>query len=134
MANRSIDYYIKNLDIETRQNIFSMLKDVNPSIVKRLLEKEEGYPSWRRIGLKDDGIAELVSRCVTKFSSINQVMIENERPPLFEKGEDSYGSAQTYVNLLKEKTEEELKEEFGCSWEDYVPEIYQKKTNDDLEL
>ena len=39
-----------------------------------------------------------------------------------------------YVNLLKEKTEEELKEEFGCSWEDYVPEIYQKKTNDDLEL
>ena len=134
MANRSIDYYIKNLDIETRQNIFSMLKEVNPSIVKRLLEKEEGYPSWRRIGLKDDGIAELVSRCVTKFSSINQVMIENERPPLFEKAEDSYGSAQTYVNLLKEKTEEELKEEFGCSWEDYVPEIYQKKTNDDLEL
>lgn len=127
MANRSIDYYVKNLSIDVRQDIFNMLSGVNPSIVKKLLEKNEGYPSWRRIGLKDDGIAAMISKSATKFSSINQIMIENERPPLFGKPSDTYDSAQRYVDLLKEKTEEELKKEFGCSWEDYVPAKYQRQ-------
>lgn len=130
MANRSIDYYIKGLGIGVRQEIFNMLRDVNPSIVKKLLEKEDDYPTWRRMGIDNDGIQMLLSKSVAKFSSINKIMIENERPPLFESSKDTYKAAQKYVDLLKEKTEEELKEEFGCSWEDYVPTTYQAKRSE----
>lgn len=127
MANRSIDYYVKNLSIDVRQEIFNMLRDVNPSIVKKLLEKNENYPSWKSMGIKDDEILLMLSKSATKFLTINQVMIESERPPLFERPKDTYSSAQKYVDLLKEKTPEELEEEFGCSWDDYVPAKYQKQ-------
>lgn len=127
MANRSIDYYIKNLGIDVRQEIFNMLRDVNPSVVKKLLEKNEDYPSWKSMGINSDEIQIMLSSCTTKFSSINKLMIENERPPLFASPKDTYGSAQKYVDLLKEKTEEELQKEFGCSWEDYKPTKYQKQ-------
>lgn len=125
MANRSIDYYVKNLSIDVRQQIFNMLREINPSIVKKLLEKDENYPSWRKIGINDDGITAMISKSAVKFSSINKLMIENERPPLFGKPRDTYHSAQKYVDLLKEKEPEELEKEFGCSWEDYVPQKYQ---------
>ncbi len=130
MANRSIDYYIKNLGIDVRQEIFNMLRDVNPSVVKKILEKEEDYPSWRRMGINNDGIQTMLSMTATKFSSINKLMIENERPPLFASPKDTYVSAQKYVDLLKEKTEEELNQEFGCSWEEYKPTTYQKRIAD----
>lgn len=130
MANRAIDYYIKNLDIDVRQEIFNMLRDVNPSIVKKLLEKNDDYPSWRSMGISSDEIQTMLLSSSTKFSSINKLMTENERPPLFTSPEDTYGCAQKYVDLLKEKTEEELNQEFGCSWEDYKPTTYQKRTAD----
>ena len=134
MENRSIDYYIKNLSIDVRQKIFNMLREVNPSTVQKLLEKDNGYPSWKSMGIQDDAIAVMLSKSATRFSAINQVMIENDRPPLFVKPSDTYVSAQKYVDLLKEKTKKELNEEFGCSWDDYKPETYQKKTTDDPEL
>ncbi len=130
MANRSIDYYIKNLSIDVRQKIFNLLREVNPSTVQKLLEKDKGYPSWKSMGIQDEAIAVMLSKSATRFSSINQVMIDNNRPPLFEKSSDTYDSAQKYVDLLKEKTEDELNKEFGCSWEDYVPEKYQKDDKD----
>ena len=131
MVNRTIDYYIKNLDMGVRQKIFTMLRDVNPTMVQKMLEKNEGYPSLKRIGLKDDNIAEMLSESAMKFSAINKYMMDNKRPPLFVKPSDTYASSKQYVELLKEKTEEELNEEFGCSWEDYVPETYQKEESND---
>ena len=130
MANRSIDYYIKNLSIDVRQKIFNLLREVNPSTVQKLLEKDKGYPSWKSMGIQDEAIAVMLSKSATRFSSINQVMIDNNRPPLFEKSSDTYDSAQKYGDLLKEKTEDELNKEFGCSWEDYVPAKYQKDDKD----
>lgn len=130
MANRSIDYYIKNLSIDVRQKIFNLLREVNPSTVQKLLEKDDGYPSWKSMGIQDEAITAMLSKSATRFSSINQVMIENDRPPLFVKPSDTYDSAQKYVELLKEKTEKQLQEEFGCSWEDYVPAKYQKDDKD----
>lgn len=127
MANRSIDYYIKNLSIDVRQDIFNLLREINPSIVQKMLEKEENYPSWRSMGIKDNEIQMMLSASSTKFSSINKLMTDNERPPLFTRPKDTYGCAQKYVDLLKEKTPEELKREFGCSWEDYVPAKYQEQ-------
>ena len=124
MASKSIDYYVKNLSISVRQEIFSMLRDVNPSIVKKLLEKEDGYPTWKRMGIDDSAIETLLAKSMEKFSLLNNLMIENKRPPLFKSPKDTYSSAKQYVELLKEKTEEELNQEFGCSWEDYKPEEY----------
>ena len=131
MANRSIDYYVKNLGIDARQQIFNMLREVNPSIVKKLLEKEDGYTSWKNMGYDEESITIMLTKSSTRFSEINKVMIENQRPPLFVKPSDTYDSAQKYVELLKEKTEEELNKEFGCSWEEYVPETYQKEESND---
>ena len=127
MANKSIDYYIKNLSIDVRQEIFNMLRDVNPSIVQKLLEKEEGYPSWKSMGASDNDIQMMLAASTAKFYSINKLMVANNRPPLFAKSKDTYRCAQKYVDLLKEKTPEELEKEFGCSWEDYVPEKYERK-------
>lgn len=127
MANRSIDYYIKNLSIDVRQEIFNMLRAINPSIVQKLLEKEDNYPSWRSMGINDDEIQTMLSASTAKFYSINKLMVANQRPPLFAKSKDTYSCAQKYVDLLKEKTPEELEKEFGCSWEDYVPAKYEIK-------
>ena len=129
MANRSIDYYIKNLSTDVRQEIFNLLREVNPSIVQKLLEKEEGYPSWKSMGIKDDEIQMMLAASTAKFYSINKLMVANKRPPLFAKSKDTYGCAQKYVDLLKEKTEEELNQEFGCSWEEYVPAKYEIKAS-----
>ena len=130
MANRAIDYYIKNLSIEVRQEVFNMLRDVNPSIVQKILEKEEGYPSWKSMGLTDNEIQMMLSASTAKFYSINKLMVANKRPPLFAKSKDTYSCAKKYVDLLKEKTPEELEKEFGCSWEDYVPAKYERKADE----
>ena len=130
MANRAIDYYIKNLSIEARQDIFNMLREINPSIVQKMLEKEDGYPSWKSMGINDSEIQMMLDASSQKFSAINKLMLDNKRPPLFAKTKDTYNCAQKYVDLLKEKTPEELQKEFGCSWEDYKPAKYERETEE----
>lgn len=44
---RAIQYYIKNLPFDVRQEIFKRLGDINPIIIKQLLEKEQNYKSFR---------------------------------------------------------------------------------------
>lgn len=130
MSIRAIDYYVKNLPFDVRQEIFKRLKDVNPARVEELLEKEQNYTSFRNKGFSDDDITEALQQSSCDFGAVNNVMTDNERYPLFENPLDTYRSALQYVELLKKTKEEELIEKFGCAWEEYVPRVYKKKLDE----
>ena len=61
---------------------------------------------------------------------MNDFMIENERYPIFSDSKDTYLSSTEYVEVLKKKTPDELRNKFGCEWKDYVPRVYKKKQDD----
>lgn len=128
MNDRAIDFYVKGLPFDIRQGIFQRLDTVGVGKIEKLLEKNIGYPRYKSMGYNDEQIANQERKSVSRFKDVNDFMIENERYPLFSNPEDTYQSATEYVNLLKKKTKEELAEEFGCSWEEYVPKKYPTKT------
>lgn len=123
---RAIDYYIKNLPFDVRQEVYKKMKKVNPTIVNYLLERDMNYPSFRKIVLSEEGIEKWLAKSTANFEAVNNVMTENERYPLFEDAADTYKSAAEYVELLKLRTDEELVNMFGCTWEEYTPKIYKK--------
>lgn len=127
MNERSIDFFVKGLSFDVRQEIFKRLETVGLGKIEKLLEKNIGYPRYRSMGYTDDDIADQERKSVTRFQAVNDYMIENERYPLFSNPEDTYQSAKEYVNLLNKKTKEELLAEFGCSWEEYIPRTYKQK-------
>ena len=45
-----------------------------------------------------------VLKSISRFKKVNEVMVDNERYPLFSVPEDTYNSAIEYVDLLKKKT------------------------------
>lgn len=129
MTNRAIDFLIKGLNFNVRQDIFKSLEDIGVKTVEQLLEKEKGYPTYKKLKYTDEQINQQVLKSVPRFQKVNEIMLDNERYPLFSNPEDTYKSANEYVNLLKKKTLEELKEEFGSDWENYIPKKYDKDLN-----
>lgn len=130
MSIRAIDYYVKNLPLDVRQEIFKKMDDVNPVRVSELLEKDQNYKSFRYKGYSDDDILEALKQSSLDFEAVNNIMTENERYPLFDNVKDTYKSSLQYVDLLKRCKEEELIEKFGCTWEEYIPQIYKKKEDE----
>lgn len=57
MAIRMIDYYVKNLPFDARQEIFNALERINVCAVEKMLEKEIGYPRFRSVGYSDEDIS-----------------------------------------------------------------------------
>ena len=127
MSNRELDYYMKNLPFDVRQEIINRIDKINSAIVKELLEKNEGYPSFKSMGYSKENVLTLLKQSTERFKNVNDIMIENERYPLFSNPKDTYNSSLEYVEILKKKTPEELLEKFGCTWEDYKPLIYKKE-------
>lgn len=123
--NRIIDYKIKGLSFEVRWELWKRLDNINRAMVKHLLEKPQGYTTFRSYGLTDQQIQAEVERYIERFKHVNSYMCENDRDPLFTNPEDTYASSCEYVDLLEHKKPEELVEMFGCSIEDYVPKTNQ---------
>lgn len=114
MASRALDYYTEGLPIEVRQKLFHHMKDeISPTMIRWFLEKDDGYPSFHSCGFSDDNIASIGATYVEKFELANQVMADNERPPLFSDPHDSYKSAQEYMRIMQERSDEELAGIFG---------------------
>lgn len=114
MASRALDYYTEGLPIEVRQKLFHHMKDeISPTMIRWFLEKDDGYPSFHSCGFSDDNIASIGATYVEKFELANQVMADNERPPLFSDPHDSYKSAQEYMQIMRERSDEELAGIFG---------------------
>lgn len=139
-----IDYYVKNLPFDERQKIFKALEEVNVRDVEKMLEKEEGYPGFRRIGYSDEKIAVYLKIKSEYFKRVNELMIQNGHPPLFENPCDTYACSERYVEIMRRYRECEsdpaypsltdfgkrremtdvLIEKMGCTWDDYVPQNY----------
>ena len=120
--DKALDYYMKGLPIEVRQKLFYHMKtEISGTMIGWFLEKENGYPSFRSCGFSDDEIELIGETYAEKFEHANQIMADNERPPLFSDPHDSYQSAQEHAELMKERSSEELARMFGCSFADYVP-------------
>ena len=119
---RALDYYMKGLSIEVRQNLFMYFKlEISDTMIKYLLERDDGYPSFRSCGFTDDNIAQIGEMYSERFLHINDVMAKNSRPPLFSDTNDAYTSAREYVEIWTQRSAEELEGMFGCSYSDYVP-------------
>ena len=144
MTIRMIDYYVKNLSFDARQEIFQALERVNVLAVEKMLEKESGYPRFRSVGYSDADIASHLHKKSLHFARVNELMIKNERPPLFDDPSDTYQSSLRYVEIMRcyRQSENDSKypyltdfgkerewvdvliEKMGCTWEDYIPEAY----------
>lgn len=145
MAIRMIDYYVKNLPFDARQEIFNALEKINVCAVEKMLEKENGYPRFRSVGYSDEEITAHLLKKSAQFQRVNELMIKNRRPPLFDDPSDTFESSLRYVEIMRRYRENESENAFpssttdfglrremvdllikrmGCSWEDYIPEIY----------
>ena len=122
MTGRALDYYAKGLPIDARQRLFDhMDREISETMMKWLAERKEGYPSLCGCGFSDGQIRQIGESYVEKFEHPNQVMADYGRLPLFGDSHDSFRSAQEYLELMKIRSDEELLQLFGCSFEDYVP-------------
>ena len=144
MTIRMIDYYVKNLPFDARQEIFNALERVNVCAVEKMLEKEKGYPRFRSIGYSEEDIASHLRKKSGHFQAVNDLMVKNGRPPLFVDSSDTYESSLRYVEIMRRYRVREsdsiypsltdfgkrremvdvLIEKMGCTWEEYVPEHY----------
>ena len=121
MNDRPIDFYIKGLPFDARQEIFKRLDAVGCGKIEKLLEKPIGYPRYRSVGYTNEQIIRQEAKSTTRFAAVNAILAENGRPPLFSDPSDTYQSAMEYAVLLQKHTAEELIERFGCLWDEYVP-------------
>jgi hypothetical protein len=127
MASRALDFLMKGLPIDVRQKIYSKFnEDISPMMMKGFLEKESGYRIFRASGYTDSQIAQIEEMYSHKFEDLNEIMVENDREPLFSNPPDSYQSAQEYVEIFKQRTKEELVEMFGADYASYQPKVLKK--------
>ena len=119
----ALDYYMKGLSIYARQDIISYCRnEISETMMRYFLERDDGYRSFHSCGFNDEQIKIIGENYAPKFIKVNELMQMNGRPPLFQNPYDSYGSAKQYFHLMTRKPEEELAEEFGCTYQEYVPD------------
>lgn len=124
--NRKIDYYLRGLNLEERQNIWQALDNINPNTIRNLLEEKLGYPSLKGMYFSEEDIREYINRAVSKFIAANNLMIKYHRYPIFSDPYNTYQSSQEYSDVMQQRTEEELLKIFGCIWDEYIPKEYIK--------
>lgn len=124
MNDRPIDFYIKGLPFDDRQEIFRRMEACLPGKMDKLLEKPIGYPIFRSLGYGEEEIARQETKSVMRFRGVNEHMHACGRPGLFSDPEDTYQSAKEYVDLMAKQPKEVLHNRFGCTWEEYVPGAY----------
>ena len=142
MNDRMIDYYVKGLSFDERQRIFNALEAVGTYLVEKLLEKPQGYPTYRSMYYDDEDIASQERKGAARFATVNEIIRQSRRPPLFPQPDDTYASAERYVALMRRYRRKEsdtaypditdfghwrepvavLEGLMGCRWEDYQPE------------
>ncbi len=128
MNDRPIDFYIKGLPFDDRQEIFRRLENCIAAKMEKLMEKPIGYPIFRSLGYGDEEIARQVEKSAARFRAVNEYMHTCGRPGLFSDPEDTCQSAKEYVALREKISKDALQEMFGCTWEEYVPRTCQDDT------
>ena len=121
---RKIDFHIRGLSLDVRQEIFRKIDNINSVSVGYLLEKPEGYPHFKRLKYATEETNAYFQNIKARFDEVNAFMIAHGRYPLFSNTEDSYLSAVEYTEIMRMRPLPELEEEFGCSFLEYVPPVY----------
>lgn len=144
MSIRMVDYYVKHLPFDARQDIFTALDQINPLTIEKILEKVKGYPRYRSVGYTDEDIANQLRKMSVRFQKVNELMIQHNRPPLFADTTDVYACSLRFVEIMRRYREREsdsalpdltdfgvrremvdaLIKIMGCTWQDYVPQTY----------
>jgi len=135
-----IDYYVKNLPFDARQEIHQALDRINPLAVKKMLEKNDGYPSYRRMGYTEENITQQLQIYIQQFQCVNDLMIKYNRHPIFADPTDTYESSRRYIEIthryghptfsgfgVKSRPKEELIKIMGCTWVEYIPKVYKEE-------
>ena len=134
MADRALDFRMKGLPADVRQELFCYLHyDISETTILWFLEKEAGYPSFRSCGFSEGDIELIGESYVEKFEHPNQVLAEHGRPPLFSDPHDSFKSAQQYEELMKLRSKEELRALFGCTFAEYQPNTLPQNDSENTE-
>lgn len=144
MSKRMLDYYQKGLPVQVRQiELPAAFRKINDASAEKMLEKPQGYPSFKRMGMDEEQIERYLEQETMNFKAINAIMIQNNRPPLFLEPNDTYKSSIRYFELIyryhssedKKKSKylnhgkesehvDKLIKIMGCTWEEYVPQEY----------
>lgn len=124
IKRRKIDFCIRGLSLDVRQEIFRKIDKINPVSVGHLLEKPEGYPHFKRLHYTEEELNGYLQRMKVCFDEVNAFMIAHGRYPLFSNTEDSYLSAVEYTEIMRFRPLPELEEEYGCRYRDYMPPMY----------
>ncbi|MBE6955873.1 MAG: hypothetical protein E7450_00255 [Ruminococcaceae bacterium] len=127
MNDRPIDFYIKGLPFDDRQEIFKRMDACLAGKMDKLMEKPVGYPTFRSLGYGEEEIARQEAKSTARFRAVNEYMHACGRPGLFSEPEDTCQSAKEYVAVMAKTSKEALQERFGCTWEEYVPEVWPAK-------
>ena len=125
-----LDYFMKDLPIETRQKLHHLLyREISRTMMGYFSEKEEGYPSFRSMSFTDEDIARYWEVIKEKILEANLIMEEEGRGPLFTDPADSLRTAGEHGYLITARPAEELEKEFGTGYRDYVPERKEHETD-----
>ncbi|MCD7893824.1 MAG: hypothetical protein LUG60_09005 [Erysipelotrichaceae bacterium] len=121
---RKVDFLIKGLPVKSRRRFFKLMDDINPVSVEYLLDKPNNYKKLRSMNYTDKDIKSYLSRKANDFKIVNDFMTVNNRYPVFSNPDDTYHSSLEYHELLDMQPIENLINEFGCKYADYVPKSY----------
>ena len=127
---RKIDFYLKGLSFDIRNTMFKKLDKINPISVEHLLEKPIGYPYFKRLKYTEEEIQRYLLDIKAHFDEANAFMIAQGRRPLFSNTDDSYLSAVEFTEIMQRRPLHNLEEEFGCSFQNYIPPQYQSIPNE----
>ncbi|MCD7949554.1 MAG: hypothetical protein LUG12_04755 [Erysipelotrichaceae bacterium] len=122
---RKVDFLIKGLPVKTRRRFFKLMDDINPVSVEYLLDRPNNYKILRSMSFTDEDIENYIHRKANDFKAVNDFMINNNRYPVFTNSYNTYQSSIEYQKLLEIQPIENLINEFGCKYADYVPRSYQ---------
>ena len=120
-----MDFYLKGLSTETRIKIYNALKDNEDLIGLKTFEDPETIEMLTSAG----GDMEAHKKAfVEELQKINLMLREFSRTGVFDTEDKSLQElAAIYNDVLKPRDEEELREFFGCSYEEYKPEVCKRK-------
>ena len=113
--SRLIDVRVSGLPFDDRQNIYRLVDGIGVRSMEKMVEQNDGYPSYRRMRYTDEQIELETSNTVDRCREVNEYMEKVGRPPLFNRLDDKHLLAWEYYELLRYQEEEALAER--CSAE-----------------
>lgn len=119
---RKMDFYLKGWKTMERQDFYKLMDKISPDEMYRIVNENllEKYSEEKRRVLKEKKEYE--------FKRVNRYLKEHKTCPIFNNPKDIKKSSIKYIDLMQFHKDSKLLEEyFGCSFEEYVPKVYEEE-------